>query len=171
MTDQPLPSQFATVEGLATIDAFSIRRSEFIDAFARVEANMSRIIAANDLQFDPKVPFGNKLKSLGQLKASNRLSKKAIDRFASLPADIATLTRIRNDLGHGLMTLIYRNNEAVAAFHNAADYAVDFPQFTLLSVEDFNTGRKRLLHIANELKQLANPPSPPQPSPGATTGP
>jgi hypothetical protein len=171
MTHQPLSIEFATAEGLSSSDAFSIRRSDFLDAFARLEANISRIIVASDPQFDPRIPFGNKLKLLGQLKASNLLSKKAIDRFASLPGDIATLTRIRNDLGHGLMSLIYRNSEAVAAFQNAADFAVDFPQFTLLSVDDFNIGRKRLLQFANELKKLTNPPSPPQPSPAAATGP
>jgi hypothetical protein len=159
MTQQLFASQFTITEGMSPGDVFSIRRSEFLDAFARVEASISRIIATNDPLFDPRIPFSNKLKVLGQLKASNRLSKKAIDRFATLPADIVTLTRIRNDLGHGLMSLIYRNNEAVAAFQNAADYAIDFPQFTLLNIEEFNDGRKRLLQIANELKQLANPVS------------
>jgi hypothetical protein len=171
VTHQPSASQFTITESLSCSDAFSIRRSEFLDAFARMEATISRIVATNDPHFDPRIPFGNKLKALGQLKASNRLSKKAIERFATLPADIATLTRIRNDLGHGLMSIVYRNNEAIAALHNAADYAVDFPQFTLLSVEDFNTGRKRLLQLANEIKMLSNPPSQPQPSPGAAAGP
>jgi hypothetical protein len=165
MTHQPLVSQFNMAESLSPSDSFSIRRSEFIDAFSRMEATISRTIATNDPQFDPRVPFGSKLKALGQLKVSNRLSKKAIDRFATLPAEIATLTKIRNDLGHGQMGVLYRNNEAIAAFQNAADYAVDFPQYTLLSVEDFVTSRKRLLQIANELKMLANP----SPSPDPTT--
>ncbi len=171
MTHQPPQSQFAESKELSSADSFSMRRSQFLDAFARVEATMSRIIANNDPQFDPRIPFGNKLKALGQLKANNRLSKKAIDRFAALPADIATLTRIRNDLGHGIMTIVHRSNEATAAFHNAADYAVAFPQYTLLSVEDFESGRRRLLQIANELKTIANPPSPPQPLPAAANGP
>jgi hypothetical protein len=171
MTDQPIPSQFNMSEGLAPKDAFSIRRSEFLDAFSRMEANIGKVIAANDPQFDPRITFGNKLKALGQLKASNRLSKKAIDRFATLPADIATLTRIRNDLGHGLMTLVYRDREAVAAFQNAADYATDLPQFTLLCAEDFVDYRRRLLQIANELKQFTNPPSQLQPSPVVTADP
>ena len=171
MTHQPPASQFYVNDGLLPADAYSIRRSDFLDAFARMEAIISRIIVTNDPQFDPRIPFGSKLKVLGQLKASNKLSKKAIDRFVTLPTEIATLTKIRNDLGHGLMSVIYRNNEPVAAFQNAADYAIDFPQYTLLSAEDFTLGRKRLLQISNELKQLANPPSPPQPSPGAATGP
>ena len=171
MTHQPLQSQFLERKDVSSTDGFSIRRSQFLDAFARMEATITRIIATNDPQFDPKGPFGNKLKTLALLKANNRLSKKAIDRFAALPADISTLTRIRNDLGHGIMTVLYRNDEAIAAFQNAADYAVDFPQYTVLSGEDFESGRRRLLHLANELKVIATPPSQPQPLPDATTGP
>jgi hypothetical protein len=164
MTHQPLASQFSLTEGLSPADTFSIRRSEFLDAFARMESIISRTIASSDPQFDPRVPFGSKLKALGQLKASNHLSKKAIDRFAALPTDIATLTKIRNDLGHGQMSILHRNNEALAAFQNAADYAIDFPQYTLLSNEDFIKGRKRLLQVANELKMLSNPSPSPDPT-------
>jgi len=171
MTYQPPQSQFAESKDLSFTDSFSVRRSQFIDTFARMEAGISRIIACNDPQFDPKLPFGNKLKALGQLKANNRLSKKAIDRFVTVPADVATFARIRNDLCHGIMTVVYRNDEAVAAFQNAADYAVSFPQYTSLSVDELESGRRRLLQIANELKTVANPPSPPQPLPVAASGP
>lgn len=171
MTLQPPQSQFAEGKEQSSTASFSIRRSQFLDAFAQVEATISRIIASNDPQFDPRVPFGNKLKALGQLKANHRLSKKAIDRFATVPADIATLTRIRNDLGHGIMTIVHRSDEATAAFHNAADYAVAFPQYTLLSVDDFDSGRRKLLQMATELQKIINPPSPLQPWPAATAGP
>ena len=69
------------------------------------------------------------------------------------------------------MTIVHRSDEATAAFHNAADYAIAFPQYTLLSVDDFESGRRRLLQMANELQKITNPPSPPQPSLAAKAGP
>ena len=171
MTHQPSPAQFERKPAIVLDELLCIRRSQVIDAFARLEAVISHIIIKSDPQFDARVPFGNKLKALGQLSPSNKLSKKAIDRFATLQSEIATLVKIRNDLSHGLMCIVMKDGETMGAFQNAADYANDFPQYTLLSYDDLDTLKRRLLQIANELKQVATPTSPPQPSPAEATGP
>jgi hypothetical protein len=165
MTQQPRPSEFTVGDQTVSANKLAIARIQFIECFSRLEGTIAKIIVQHEPQFDLRAHFGNKLKALGQLK-DPALSKKAIDRFAKLGHEVATLAKIRNDLVHGLMSVVIHENITKAALQNAADAAIDLPQFTLLSLEHLESGRKKLLQIVNELKQLANP-SPPQPSPGA----
>ena len=170
MTHQPFSADFAIVDQPASAAQLTVARIQFIESFARLEGTIARIIAQHDPLFDLRAPFGNKLKALGLIK-SPPLTKKAFDRFAKVGTEIATLAKIRNDLVHGLMSVVTHDSTVKAAFHNAADMAIDLPQFTMLSLDDFEVGHKKLRHVANELKQLANPPSPPRPLPVATDGP
>ena len=169
MTHQPPSAEFAIVDQGVSAEQLGMARVQFIESFARLEGTIARIIVQHDAFFDLRAPFGNKLKALSQIKTPP-LTKKAFERFAKIGSELATLAKIRNDLVHGLMSVVTHESVVKGAFQNVADLAVNLPQFTMLSVDDFEVGHKKLRHIANELKQLANPPSPPQPSPGAAAG-
>ena len=173
MTHQPPQAQFVVSEAAPSKEQFSLARIQMIESFVRLEAEITKIILRFEPQFEagsPLISKLNKLKTFGKLE-KGQLSEKAAKRFEGLGYEIAKQTKIRNDLVHGIMTVVIHEGVAKAALQNATDLAKEFPQFTLLAITDLDEGRKQLNNVANQLKQLTNPPSPPQPSPGATTGP
>ena len=173
MTDQPPQAQFIVSEPAHSKEQFSLARVQMIESFVRFEAEITKIILRFEPQFEagsPLVSKLNKLKTLGKFEKS-QLTDKAIKRFEGLGCEIAKQTKIRNDLVHGLMTVVTHEGVAKAAFQNATDLAKEFPQFTLLALTDLDEGRKQLNNVANQLKQLTNPSSQPQPLPGAAAGP
>ncbi len=143
-----------------------------IESFVRLEAEITRIILRFEPQFEagsPLVSKLTKLKTLNKLE-KGQISEKAVKRFEGLGYEIAKQTKIRNDLVHGIMTVVTHEGVAKAALQNATDLAKDFPQFTILAIADLDEGRKQLNNVANQLKQLTNPPAPSQPMPNAAAG-
>jgi hypothetical protein len=159
--------------GAPTKEQFAVARVQMIESFVRLEAEITKIILRLDPQFDAGSPFVSKLNKLKTLRkiAGCPFSEKALKRFEGLGQEVAKQTKLRNDLVHGLMTIIIHEGVPKAAFQNATDLAKDFPQFTHLAMSDLEDARKQLNNVANQLKQLTTPPSQPQPLPGATTGP
>ncbi|MFM9978109.1 MAG: hypothetical protein ACKVOP_08720 [Sphingomonadaceae bacterium] len=170
MTYRPEPTDFAIPPVHPTQDDFALARVAMIEGFVCLEVTIAKILSAHAIDFDLSSPFNLKLKTLAQL-TSPPLSKKATDRFRGLSRELSRLSRIRNDIVHGKMTLAHHRGVAKAAFQNAADAAIDLPQFSLLTIDDLKDAEQALRSLANQLKQLAHPPSPPPPSPGAAGGP
>ena len=173
MTEQPPQSQFFIPEGAPSKEQFAIARVQMIESFVRLEAEITKIILRFEPQFEvgsPLISKLNKLKTLSKLEKS-QLSEKAAKRLEGLGSEISKSTKIRNDLVHGIMSVVTHEGITKAAFQNATDLAKEFPQFTHLAIADLDDGRKQLNNVANQLKQLTNPPSPPQPLPGAAAGP
>jgi hypothetical protein len=167
--DQREQSELAT----PAKEHFALARVQMIESFVRLEAEITKIILRVDPQFEANSPFAakiNKLKTLRKIEKV-QLSDKALKRFEGLGQEIAKQTKFRNDLVHGLMTLIVHEGTTKAAFQNATDLAREFPQFTIIAIADLEDGKKQLNNLTNQLKQLANPPSPPQPSQGAVVDP
>jgi hypothetical protein len=166
--DQREQSELAT----PAKDQFALARVQMIESFVRLEAEVTKIILRVDPQFEASSPFAGKLSKLKTLRKLEKcsLSEKALNRFEGLGQEIAKQTKFRNDLVHGLMTLVVHEGTTKAAFQNATDLATEFPQFTIVGISDLEDGKKYLVNVANQLKQLANPPSRPQPSPGAAGG-
>ena len=165
MTVQPDHAEFKLRD-----EEFISARIYYIEAFVRLEASITTTIAHHHPDFELRSHFAMKLKALAELKTP-QVTKNAVARFAKVKGEVANLVKIRNDMVHGVMSMVVHDGIAKAAFQNVADLAIGLPHFTIISAEEMRANRTRLLRIANELKQFATPPSQPQPLPGATTGP
>jgi hypothetical protein len=164
MTAHPAQDEFITSAG-----GFDTARAQYIEAFVRLEAQLAAILIAHKTESDPRQPFAAKVAALCAL-SGNGLSKKAIERFRKVKEETARFVRIRNDLVHGLMSHVTHEGQTKAAFQNAADIASNTPQFTIISIDEMRSDRRLMRELTNQLKQLANPPSLPQPLPGAAGG-
>jgi hypothetical protein len=173
VADQQPPAQFGLLPIAPTEEQFVTARVNVIESFARLEAEVTKIILRFDPQFEVGSSFVSKLNKLKTCASSDQvpLSPKARRHFQCLGQTIANQTKIRNDLVHGVMTIICVDHTLKAAFQNAADLARDYPQFTHLGLHELDDARKKIKNATHQLTQLANPPSPPPPSPAAATGP
>ena len=165
MTFLPAQAVFDT-----RLDELTVARVQFMEAFVRLEAAITALLILHKPDFELRSHFAVKLKAIASLK-SPQITPKAATRFIALMSEISTLTSIRNDMVHGIMSHVVHDGTAKAAFQNVADIAVTRPQFTIVSCDEMKANRKRILEIANAIKMFANPPSPPQPSPDAAVGP
>jgi hypothetical protein len=156
VTIQLPADEFVSDHGLTDADKLALHCHKFLQGFVLLEEKLTRLVCQKQCKFDPRSTFGNKVKAVGQIITDSTSKQKVSDRFSALEVELSVLSTIRNDLAHGNMTIVSRGAEKIAAFQNAADSAVQLPQYILMSAAEMEAKRSRLPQIANELKQLVS---------------
>ena len=159
--------------GSPTAHAF---RGEFIDLCARVEVWAFETLS-HPAAKQKKMPhlFGQKLKAVTELVATDPEIFAKPTRVSALIADFQLFAALRSELAHALLTCANHDGELVFAYSNPS--VGQLPSMTGRFWLTANEAEKTLSSLRTLAKHICdqhmkpNPPSQPQPSPGATTGP
>ena len=150
---------------------FHIERSKLLDAFARLESAVVAFIHLNGGDVGcPTKPLGQKLELLAKLKADPRLSKARKSEIEAAIKLFAPHLSVRADIVHSALNVISLE-ESVAIYRNATEANSQYPSARMLTLEQHRKLALEAAKLTTELTKKPNPPSPPQPSPGAATGP
>lgn len=128
-------------------------RSEFLDAFARVEEAVVRLLARNAL------PSGNdllkqKIDRFRASKASPQLSRESKRKAQQLLDKLEPLAEIRADIVHARLRVIGWDGEVRAAFLNARRLCDRAPLVRVLTRQEFSDLAKELGKLAKELAEV-----------------
>ena len=148
-------------------ETFHIARSRLIDAFARIETRLVKLLDLADRPIKNDT-VATKLKTLRDAATPESLVKltESLDQ-------LAPLFTIRADLVHSAMTLVDEDGERFASFRNARESvnkAQKSTQITFKTLKAFADDLDRIA-VALDAMKFTPPASPPPPLPGAATDP
>ena len=150
-----------------------LARSDFLDAFADLEAAVTRILRSCGTVTKGE-PFSQKVKALRTADKTTLIAKSNHAQRDQIADEIFALLQIRADIVHSRMTMRIVDGKVAASFLNVHETGAPFPPCRLL----FHSEIKQLIEMTNRLTQRiralnrSNPASwPPPPSPGAKAAP
>ena len=151
--------------------AFHVERSKLLDAFARLESAVVTFIHLNGGDVGcPTKPLGQKLELLAKLKAGPKLSKVRKSEIEAAIKLFVPHLSVRADIVHSALHVVSLE-ENVAVYRNATEANSQYPSARTLTLDQHRKLAHEAEKLATELAKKPNPPLPPQPSPGAATGP
>lgn len=146
-------------------------RSDFVDAFVRLEMAVGRCLTRLDIAFDAKkCSFDQRIEKLSKAKPGTKLSRANAARLATLPHECEPFQRLRASMVHGVMTIAMTDDGEVAIFRNAADVIEDSQVCYALSAPDLRQQIAGLDALKATIESLTQP-SPHPPKPAAKAGP
>jgi hypothetical protein len=141
-------------------------RHDVIEAFATLEQSIRT--AAKRYGAKPVsecASLGQRLDKLGELKPSSKLSKSIHKGLAEQLDAIRPLVPVRNDIVHSHQQIV-ELDQAVSIYVNVANSDDAYPKVRMLTLAQHHT---LVSEVCRHVEGL-NPPSRPQPSPGAAGG-
>jgi hypothetical protein len=152
VTFQQSSSSFKRDPGSSTFERL---RSEWIDAFARIEISVAKCLG----QFcrgitSCRTPFSQRVDALAKAKPGPHLSKKNAALLGGLPNELAPLMQMRSSIVHSVMVYGERDGTPAAWFRNVLDCPEDRPFFLVMTAEDFSRSKKELIEVSQRLEEL-----------------
>ena len=150
---------------------FYAARSAVLDSFSDVEASLAILWrSTGDVKFTANQSLGQKLEAFKKIALSSSYSKEAQKVALNQLDKLALLLEVRADIVHSKIHILQCYPETYAKFCNSNAANERFPKIRLLSLCDLREISLVTAYIAKRLAALVktNPPSPPQPLPGAT---
>lgn len=159
--------QTARIEQADTVELeLSLLRSAFVDAFARLETSICKILASCGAM-PSNEPFKQRLKDFQKAEKTHLIAKSNYTKRDQIAVAVDALLSVRADIVHSEMRIANVNGEPTAFFVNAKDAAAEYPCTRLLSLNQF----KELIYKTKcpesrvvDLSRVNPPSSQPQPS-------
>jgi len=144
-------------------DAFHLRRSRCLDAFAEIEEAIVGVLNLLDFKL-ANDSLGQKLETLKSAKASPTFSRERLARLQALLPICEALNTQRNDIVHSRMQIALIGHETKACFANIRQSTPGSQIARLLSLDGFDELHRTIRQTAALLRQIqVNPASSPPP--------
>jgi hypothetical protein len=175
MSFEPPPSVFSQATRTSPIDAdkkvtgnFILLRHDILESFATLEQSIRLAVEQTGVApASEGAALGQQLEALSKLKPSSSLSKSRCASIKKIIEQAKLLIPVRNDIVHSHQH-IANIGEFVAIYRNSSRSKHCYPLARVLTAAQHEALRAAAIQLA---EALINPPSQPQPLPGATTGP
>lgn len=140
-----------------TEDDFHISRSRYLNAIAKIEEQIVRLMQISELKVE-KIGLGLNLRSLKTVKASPRLSKNHVAQLTGIVDEIALILEERADIVHGQLRIVKLDGQPYALFRNPQNIRRDGSETVrLISGEQFAQSTSRADSISADLKKIGQP--------------
>ena len=154
-----------------TMDEAHMLRSKLIERFAQFETLLFQVIAAAGIPVSVKSPVGQRIDAINSALAAKDKLNKHDKRLSAILDKAGPAMALRNEMVHGTMVLAKIDNLSVLLVKNANSATLLVDSRVVVRQSDFDTTLSQLANLTNQLKQVLNPLSPPQPEPDAAGGP
>jgi len=154
-----------------SLDDAHICRSKLVEKCADAEFHVLALLRARGDNSSCKTPFSRKIEALRVAATKQKSPGKADLKIVQLLEDLLPLADLRSELVHSTMERGAAAGRSVILFRNAAEVHRIVDRRVVLTLADLKDATQRLSDVVNQLKQLANPSSRPQPKPGAAACP
>lgn len=133
------------------IDDFHRERSKFIDAFAKVERAIVRLLEASRTPVSCE-PLAEKVKLLRNAKPAPQYSKALKTKVLQALQGVEYLIAVRNDVVHSRLTIAEVEEEWVAIFANAKQASGHAKTARMISPAGFKKLNGELAALADSLR-------------------
>lgn len=152
------------------LDEAHIQRSKLVEKCTAAERWITEMLRSYGYGGSLRASLSSKIETLRKL-ADPQKRPKTDNKLLRLLDELSPLAELRSELAHSTMTHGTEEGRAVIILRNAAENHPFIDRRVIVSASNLRDANRQLSNIANQLKQLANPASPPQPTPAATTDP
>ena len=160
----PNNAQFAARETNCEPHDIRLLRSEYLDLFASLEAELFRVGKKVQCSLSETASLHQRLENLGKAKPSSQLSTTNAAILKKMTTAIDDHLRIRNCIVHGVMSVGKNGSYDAILFQNAIDRAAQQPFYLILTADNFREFFAWLRKFILLCEQIINqPPSPPRP--------
>ncbi len=158
---------------LSPINQAHIWRSQMLDAFASLEANVVKLLAKSDKSLvSETAPLGQRIEALKKLTLNPAPTKNCSAKLSKICLELSPYLGLRSDVVHAKLIVCQLDGVIHAKFCNTLNEEKPYSEVRFLSFNDFDAICKDVRRLSNQLQSILNPPpSPLQPKQAATAGP
>lgn len=155
-------------------DAASAAIGRLIVACAGFEAKLTLLMKVIDRSASPRLLPSQKIKAIRdamQGGASDTVAPRQHGRIRIILLEAETILSLRAECAHSGVVQALVNGETRWLLRNAQLAGDPLDRCVMISPAEIAEATARIKQLANQLKQILNPPLPPQPKPDAAAGP